>query len=109
MTVLFIVFSLYIFWGPAALISVNFLILKQIGTLTFQNVAFLILAELLAFTPTLIREHSYFPDLYMPWHISYVFSPPKPEFSLVGLIGTLALSTVSLIAWYFLVFKTNKS
>ena len=109
MAVLFIVFSLYMFWGPVALISVNFFILKQIDTPTLQNGTYIVLSELLVFTPTLIREHSYFPDLYMPWHISYVFSPPKPEFSLVGLIGTLALSTVSLIAWYFLVFKTNRS
>ncbi|MBL7689349.1 MAG: hypothetical protein JNJ49_15030 [Bdellovibrionaceae bacterium] len=109
MAVLFIIFSLYIFWGPIALIAANFIVAKQISTLTFQNGALLVLAELLIFTPTLVREHSYFPDLFLPWHISYVFSPPKPEFSLLGLIGTLALSTVSLIAWYFLVFRTNRS
>lgn len=109
MAVLFIIFSLYIFWGPVALIAANFFLLKQIGTLTFQNGAVLVLAELLVFTPTLVRKHSYFPDLFLPWHISYVFPPPKPEFSLVGLIGTLALSTVSLIAWYVLIFKTDTS
>lgn len=109
MAVLFIIFSLYIFWGPIALIAANFIVAKQISTLTFQNGALLVLAELLIFTPTLVREHSYFPDLYLPWHISYVFSPPKPEFSLVGLLGTLALSTASLIVWYFLVFRTNRS
>ena len=47
------------------------------------------------FTPLRTPAHSFFDDIYAPWYLALMTTPPTPEFSIGALALTVALSLVS--------------
>ena len=47
------------------------------------------------FTPLLTPAHSFFDDIYAPWYLALMTTPPTPQVSGGALVLTVALSLVS--------------
>lgn len=49
---------------------------------------------LMIFTPLVIPMHNFFPEFYAPWYVTFIASPPTPQFSLIALVITTVVSLV---------------
>lgn len=97
MGVLLILFLVYPIWGFPGLIIFNYFLTKKLckthSGISAGVMAFFISAIL--FMPLAIPAQSFFSEIYVPWYLSLLMTPPSPEFSLLGFGVTALLSLVT--------------
>jgi hypothetical protein len=106
-TVLVTLMVLYQYYAVPAGIVFAFLLTRHLIRSNSSAVAVGITLAwaLMIFTPLIIPMQSFFPEFYSPWYLTFLASPPTPQFSLGALVIT---ATVSLITSWFAVIVRRK-
>jgi len=82
---------------PVGMVFVFLLTRRQLQRHTPSATAGIVFAWTLAiFMPLLTPARSIFADIYSPWYLALLMSPPAPEFRFAPLIMTVVIALVSI-------------
>ncbi|MCC2962158.1 hypothetical protein LK540_17150 [Massilia sp. IC2-278] len=97
-TMLLMIFLLYQFYAaPIGMLFVFLLtrhLLKSHAPGTVAGIVFV--WTMAIFTPLVTPARSMFPDIYSPWYLALLMSPPAPEFRLAPLVMTVMIALASI-------------
>ena len=95
--VLLIVMMFYKFFAiPAGLVFAFVLTRRLLGKHTALPAVGIALAWTVAlFTPLVTPAQSFFDDLYAPWYLALMITPPAPQFSFGAFIIAIVVSLAS--------------
>jgi len=97
-TLLLMIFLLYQFYAaPVGMLFVFILTRRLLKSRAPGAAAGIVFAStMVLFMPLVTPARSMFPDIYSPWYIGLLMSPPTPEFRLAPLVMTVMIALASI-------------